>query len=83
MMKLEEIAKLTNGILTNSFDYEVSKDKMFYAVELDAAPSVETMRLLYDNLMRVSYSLYVDPESKQRYCKYVINHKRLNDYEWV
>lgn len=82
-MKLEEIAKLTNGNLVKSFDYEVSKGKSFYEVELNAAPSCETMRVLYDNLMRVSYNLYVDPESKQNYCKYVINHKRLSDYEWV
>ncbi len=81
-MKLEEIAKLINGNLNMLFDYEVSKDKRFYIVELDAAPSVETMRILYDNRMRVSYSLYVDPETKQRFCKYVITHKRLSDYEW-
>ena len=81
-MTLQEIAKLINGTLAKTFDYEVSKDKQFLTVETPNALSVEMMKVLYDNGMRVNYELYASAE-KGRYTLYVINHKRTADYEWV
>ena len=81
-MKLQEVAKLINGELVNLFDYEINRDKRFYIVELEKAPSVEVMKFLYDNDMRVTYALYASAD-RGRYMKYVINHKRIDDYEWL
>lgn len=81
MKSLKEIATLVNGRAVKVFDYNVSKDKQFIAVETEVAPSPEAMKVIYDNDMRVSYDLYASAE-KGRYCMYVINHKEIKNYEW-
>jgi len=81
-MKLQEIATLVNGNLTKTFDYEVSNNKSFYTVEVEDAPSAEMMKVIYDNGMRVSYDMYASAE-RGRYMMYVINYRRISDYEWV
>lgn len=81
-MRLQEIATLVNGNLTKTFDYEVSAKKSFYAVEIEQAPSAAVMKVIYNNGMRVSYDMYASAE-RGRYMMYVINYKRVSDYEWV
>lgn len=81
-MKLSElVGKIEGAKLNVTFDYEVDKKRSFYVINTEVEPSIETMRLLLDNMMEVKVCLFASKE-RGRYKCYEVNHKRLADYEF-
>lgn len=67
--------------MSATFDYEVDKNHPYLCIVTEIEPSIETMRMLYDNMMRVSLILCASHE-RGRFKSYEINHKRKSDYEY-
>ena len=81
--RLADVAEFVDGAeLKKRFSYEVDDKRWFFVLETEQAPSVETMKRLYDMDMRVAYELHADAE-RGRHTVYTINHKEEIDYEWT